>query len=426
MTVFPRDWKEPTLDEVCAFNPKHPRETTREISVSFVPMPAVDEVRGEIVAPTVRQLSEVWKGFTHFADGDVLFAKITPCMENGKSAIAKNLENGLGCGSTEFHVLRPGAKLNASYLWRFLRQKTFREEAEAAMTGAVGQRRVPINYLRETRIPLPPLPEQRRIVSKLDSLTGSTSRARDELERIPTLVKKYREAILSRAFSGELTADWRAARRRPQATEAAVRSIVSDIRYGTARKCGVDTAGTAVLRIPNVSAGKIDLADLKYACFELKELTKLRLEEGDILVVRSNGSPDLVGRPAVVSGNAVGMAYAGYLIRLRPNKALVDPWYLVEMLQAPETRVIIETGARSTSGVHNVNANELAALKVPLPDLDEQKEVVRCMAKAFSWLDRIVAEHANASRLLPRLNQAILSKAFRGDLLPDPEHAAAE
>src|SRR5208282_3217914 len=105
-----------------------------------------------------------------------------------------------------------------------------------------------------------------------------------------------------------------------------------------------------VLRIPNVSAGKIDLSDLKFADFEQKELAKLRLQEGDILVVRSNGSADLVGKPALVEDSAVGLAYAGYLIRLRPKKGTALPRFVRAMLQSPQVRKVIETNARSTSG----------------------------------------------------------------------------
>ncbi len=122
--------------------------------ISFVPMAAVDDVKGAIVNPELRPIGEVWKGYKRFAEGDVIFARITPCMENGKTAIAKNLHNEIGTGSTEFIVMRPSQVVIADWLYHFVRQSIFRDNAAHAMTGTVGQLRVPPNYIAER--PLPP------------------------------------------------------------------------------------------------------------------------------------------------------------------------------------------------------------------------------------------------------------------------------
>lgn len=276
-------------------------------------------------------------------------------------------------------------------------------------------------------IPLPPPPQQRRIVAKLDSFTDRTGRAREQLGRTPRLIQKYREAILAAAFTGDLTKGWRQSIGLPTPKMTTLGTQLSDISYGTAKKCQADRKGVAVLRIPNVSAGKIDLSDLKFADFEHKELAKLRLQDGDILVVRSNGSADLVGRPALVEDSAVGLAYAGYLIRLRPKKGTALPRFLRVMLQSPQVRKVIETNARSTSGVHNINSKELAALEIPQSTIQEQGEIVSRIETALTWLDRVEAEQINASRLLSKLDQAILAKAFRGELVPqDPNDGPVE
>ena len=138
MTGLPKGWAEPRLDECAHINPPLNADVSPETPVSFVPMPAVSEVEGAITSASVRPFREASKGYTRFREGDVIFAKITPCMENGKIAIATGLNNGIGCGSTEFHVLRPYGVADRAYLWRFLRQETFRADAEQAMTGAVG------------------------------------------------------------------------------------------------------------------------------------------------------------------------------------------------------------------------------------------------------------------------------------------------
>lgn len=157
------------LGEVCTVNPRAVR--TRypdDMPVSFVPMAAVDERLGAITAKQERPIGEVSKGFTSFQEGDVLFAKITPCMENGKVAVARNLTNGIGRGSTEFHVLRPDGRVLTEYLYHFVRQARFREVAKRNFTGTAGQQRVPKSFMKNTLIPLPPLDEQRRIVSILN------------------------------------------------------------------------------------------------------------------------------------------------------------------------------------------------------------------------------------------------------------------
>jgi type I restriction enzyme S subunit len=210
MNGLPEGWVEASLGECAAFNPRHDADVSHNTLVSFVPMPAVSDIEGEITSPTSRSFAEVATGYTHFREGDVIFAKITPCMENGKIAVARALENGIACGSTEFHVLRPQGGISPDYIWRYLRQQSFRDDAEASMTGAVGQRRVPTDYLKNSGIPLPPLPEQRRIVAKIDSLSGKSKRARDHLDHFPRLVEKYKQAVLAAAFRGELTREWRA------------------------------------------------------------------------------------------------------------------------------------------------------------------------------------------------------------------------
>ena len=157
------------LGEICTVNPRARRHACSEDTVvTFVPMAAVDPRTGAIAVREDRRLAEVSKGFTAFEDGDVLFAKITPCMENGKAALARDLTNGIGRGSTEFYVLRPGHRVLGEYIWHFVRQPRFREAAKRCFTGTAGQQRVPKAFVENALIPLPPLDEQRRIVDILN------------------------------------------------------------------------------------------------------------------------------------------------------------------------------------------------------------------------------------------------------------------
>lgn len=159
-----KGWGLTTLGQCCELNPKRPRGINDETMVSFVPMPAVSE-DGKIDCSDIRSYKEVRKGFTYFAENDVLFAKITPCMENGKGAVARGLENGIGSGSTEFHVLRPIAgKSNPYWLYIITMFDTFRVGARKVMTGTGGQLRVPIGYLNDYPISLPPIELQLSLI----------------------------------------------------------------------------------------------------------------------------------------------------------------------------------------------------------------------------------------------------------------------
>lgn len=139
----------------------------------------------------------------------VLMAKITPCMENGKAAIAQGLVNGLGFGSTEFHVLRPTGAVEQKFIYYFIRQESYRKQAEGEMTGSVGQKRVPAEFMHRTELLLPPLAEQRRIVTKAEELLSCADSSREHLDRVPRMLKAFRQSVLGAACSGRLTEDWR-------------------------------------------------------------------------------------------------------------------------------------------------------------------------------------------------------------------------
>ena len=151
------------LGDCCELNPRRPSLDLEDTdNVSFVPMPSVSE-NGYLQDVTDEEYGKVKKGFTYFENGDVLFAKITPCMENGKGAIAEGLTNNIGMGSTEFHVLRPIEGLSSPYwLLALTRLPIFRERASKNMTGTGGQKRVPANYLENFMVGLPPIEEQNR------------------------------------------------------------------------------------------------------------------------------------------------------------------------------------------------------------------------------------------------------------------------
>jgi type I restriction enzyme, S subunit len=172
--------------------------------VSFVPMSAVDDVTGAIVRAEDRPYAEIASGFTWFRDDDIIFARITPCMQNGKAAHARKLTNGTGFGSTEFHVIRPRQKVIPEWIYTLVRHKDFRKDAAAHFKGTAGQQRVPQSFLEEKTIPVPPLPEQRRIVAYLDGLQAKADALKALQAQTAAELDALLPAVLDRAFRGEL------------------------------------------------------------------------------------------------------------------------------------------------------------------------------------------------------------------------------
>ena len=179
------------LGEVCQINPKkgQDKRLASGLTVSFVPMPAVSE-KGEIDPSDTREYDAVKTGFTYFAENDVLFAKITPCMENGKGAVARGLHNGIGFGSTEFHVLRPiNGKTNPYWIYMLTAFSQFREDAANNMTGSAGQRRVPASFLESYRVSVPPIELQGQFAAFVEQTDKSKFDLKQSLEKLEVLKK---------------------------------------------------------------------------------------------------------------------------------------------------------------------------------------------------------------------------------------------
>lgn len=344
--------------------------------------------------------------------GDVLMNIVGPPL--GKVAIVPDTYQEWNANQA-LTIFRPSAVVSTDWLYYFLCGGSSVQSVINETRGSAGQVNISLSQCRNFEIPLPPPAEQRRIVAKIHSLTGRSRRARDHLDHIPRLVEKYKQAVLAAAFRGD-------------AELALVGDVITDIRYGTAKKCKYDGGAVPVLRIPNVKGGRIDLGDMKSADFDAKELLKLELRTGDLLVIRSNGSLDLVGLSAVVDDRAAGMLFAGYLIRLRTDPTLCLPEYLHWFLQSSVARNTITNAAKSTSGVNNVNAQELQALELPLPSIAAQKARIASIESAFAWIDHLTADATSARKLIDHLDQSVLTKAFKGELVaqdPADEPASA-
>lgn len=273
---------------------------------------------------------------------------------------------------------------------------------------------------------LAPLAEQKRIAKKVEVLLARVNAARERLKKVSIFLKRFRQTVLAAACAGRLTKDWHVL---PDSIEEGelpstwklidAGEAYTDARYGTSMKCDKNQKkGIPVLRVPNIAAGTINLSDLKYASFTKKELVSYAVREGDIVICRTNGSLDLIGKAAVIPKLDREYTFASYLIRVRVDGAVLLPRYFHCFLSGPLGRDIIEEQARSTAGQFNLNLEILRSLPIPLPPLGEQHEIIRRVEELFKLAGAIEKRVTAAMVRTNKLTQSILAKAFRGELVP--------
>lgn len=192
---IPEQWEAVRIEDVAELNPSRTILSDDEV-VSFLGMADVSE-EGKIVNCCIRKYGDVKNGFTYFKDGDILVAKITPCFENGKGALAKDLKNGIGFGSTEFHVIRSGEKVFPTYLFYQTRLYRFRGHGEQNMTGSAGQKRVPTDFVETYKIPLPPISEQRRIAIILSTWDEAITKTQQLIAQLQQRNKGLMQQLLT-------------------------------------------------------------------------------------------------------------------------------------------------------------------------------------------------------------------------------------
>ena len=362
-------------------------------TVSFVPMAAVSAETLRIEVEAERPFSEVAKGYTPFKRGDVLIAKITPCFENGKMALADNLSHVLGFGTTEFHVLRPSEKVSGSYLFHLLRAPYVRKAGVTKMKGAAGQRRVPADFFASLQIPLPPLAEQKRIAGILDAADALRARRRESLAQLDTLL----QSTFLEMFGDPVTNPF-----------VALEDVCELITDGTHQTPTYVSEGVKFLSSKNVKTGEINWEDIKFIPKSLHRKLHKRLSprRNDILLAK-NGT---TGTAAIVDRDVVFDIYVS-LALLRPKDS-VTPLYLLNAINSDHAGFQFKRALKGV-GVPNLHLKEIRKTRIPLPPLELQQ---RFAAIVESVEQQKVAQRAHLVEL-DTLFAALQQRAFAGELV---------
>lgn len=392
---LPEGWEWRLLGdpEVSEINPKKSEIRTHadSLNVTFVPMDAVSDEYGVIAKPGMRPLGEVRKGYTYFAENDVIFAKITPCMENGKCAIARNLTNSIGFGSTEFHVFRAGPRASSEWLHCLLRSQQLRADAENAMTGAAGQQRVPRDFLLGYEIPVPPLPVQKRLVARIEAQTCRVEAIRKAQQE---LIGDMREALAG--YYAEITAvaEWKPLREvAPQARRPVT------VRAGQSYpELGIRSFGKGTFHKPAISAEQLGSKRLYH------------IHPGDLIF---NNVFAWEGAVAVVRPEDAGRVGSHRFITCVPKpKAATTPFLYFHFTTEQGLHDLGDASPGGAGRNRTLGLNKLAAIKVPIPDYDKQIVFARLWEKAQEMRRLQDDLTADLNAYVP----ALLAKAFRGEL----------
>ena len=390
------------LTEAVELNPRPERGALRDdLEVSFVPMAALEAATGRMDASGARPFGEVKKGYTVFREGDVLFAKITPCMENGKMAVARGLRNGVGCGSTELHVLRPRPGVDPHYVYHFVSSARFRAEAAHHMKGAVGQKRVPAAFLERCEIPLPDLGDQRRIVAEIEKQFSRLDEAVANLKRVEASLKRYSGACLHSAF--DLV---------PQSQSTAI-AILGDVVEAIV-DCPHSTPkwtseGFICIRTTDFLPGRLDLSAPRFVSRETFHQRNARLvpRAGDILYSREGGILGIACEVPV----GIELCLGQRMLLIRAGQRVLSR-FVMHWLNSRHILERVRVLVGGSASPH-LNVRDIRAFPVPVPTLEEQGRVVAEVDRRLSIVREVESEiDANLQRAR-LLRRAVLARAFQ-------------
>ncbi len=400
------NWPIKKLGEVAEINPKKSEVSalSDSMEVSFVPMQAVDDISGATINLGRRKLGEVRKGYTYFRNNDVLFAKITPCMQNGKFAIARNLKNGIGFGSTEFHVIRSSNQILPEWIYLLIRQESFRKKAEKHMTGTAGQQRVPKEYLEKLEIPVPGIEKQKRIVKRLEKILAKIEEAwalrQESIEESQMVIRSALREIfedLSKKYVKKEIKDFgevKGGKRLPAGHTFA--SLPTEYPY---------------LRVVDFKDYSIDTSNMKYlGAGTQQEISHYTISDRDAYISIA-GTIGTVGTiPPQLSGANLTENAAKIVFSEEVNNRFV-----IYFLDSPQGKEEIRKRTNQV-GQPKLALMRIETIEVPLPDLKKQEKIVAELDDLSEKVRALQKLQEEQLQELELLKQSVLHQAFEGKL----------
>jgi type I restriction enzyme S subunit len=397
-------WDQVELGNVCEINPPKSKLSRSDDSpTTFVPMAAVDDRKGIIARPEIRPFLEVRKGYTYFEEGDVLFAKITPCMQNGKHAIAKNLIDGIGFASTEFHVIRPGPKITPEWIHYYIRQPSVLKAATCHFSGTVGQQRVSENFLLSLPLPLPSLAKQKCITSLIDSKLALIERARAASEAELQAALSLPAAYLKVVFESPDAHEW------PRKRLEQISRLVSG---------GTPSRGHLEYFIGNIPWVKT----LDLNCGVVEKTEELISDDafavirGEILpvgtvMVAMYGGEGTIGKSGILGIEAVtNQAICSIL----PNPDLFVPEFIHYWLIFIRAKWMeYSSGNRRDP---NINKNIISKMDCPLPSVSKQRSLANYLSEKIDMANKLCRNIEEQLESINKMSASLLHQAFTGKL----------
>lgn len=464
---IPDSWLWVTLNALGETKPRN--NAPDAMAVSFVPMALIPAKFGKVAQHEVRQWNEIKKGYTHFADGDVVMAKITPCYENGKSAVIGPTTGGIGAGTTELHVFRRSSEvIDPRFVLVYIKSRGFIERGVPRMTGSAGQKRVPHDYFANSPFPLPPPAEQKRIVAKVDELMALCDRLEAQLQERDTrhaalaraALARFAEAptsanldllfhnayaitpadlrktILTLAVQGKLVPQ------DPEDEPAAdaicrlglqssiegneelllptswVRVRFEDIAVVAGgvtlgrKLAGRKAVSLPYLRVANVKRGELDLSVIKEISIPEEEIDRYALRKNDLLMTEG-GDWDKVGRAAIWRGEIPSCLHQNHIFRARMRSAEISPVWFERYFNSPNGRGYFETASKQTTNLASINMRQVRGCPVPFPPLAEQHRIVAKVEEFMALVDQLEAQITASRAMAEKLMDALVAELVK-------------
>ena len=361
-------------------------------------------------------------------EGDLLLTCAGPRVRCGVICLVRETRRRLMVSGKMYRFRTDPRIALATYLEAFLRSHDTKKRIDEMKTGISDSGlNLTLSRFKTLQVPLPPLPEQRRIVAKIEELFSELDEGIENLKRAREQLAVYRQALLKHAFEGKLTADWRAAHGKDSSSWSEV--AVGDILIGkptNGRSVPDRTGGFKVLRLTSIKNGYIDLTQNKEGAWSEAEAADQVLHRGDFLISRGNGSLHLVGKGGLVLSDD-RVAYPDTMVRMNVNPSAYDQRLFCYFWNSASFRHQIESSARTTAGIYKINQALLMAYRFPLMPLAEQRVIVEILDSQIPALDSLESDIDANLQKAEALRQSILKKAFAGELVsqdPADEPAA--